>query len=244
MEYIMDFNPIIAEDVNNDEMALIEGKIKQGKSLTEEEVINFLDTIIYITRKKINSKMDDFSWKCDLAQSILCHYLNKIGCPNFPCMTQSAITNDIEGHSFVTIMLMVNDEEKVFLLDPTYIQFFKKENCTKDKIFVSPMYPDKVLLKPHPGYYIKEEDKDMASYLLNHGHILLDEKAARMYGDSFYNTKTGVSPNDPYITMSGNIYLRSFIKGKENLSKSEEELADSNLTIKTFESLKRPDKIM
>ena len=49
MEYIMDFNPIIAEDVNNDEMALIEGKIKQGKSLTEEEVINFLDTIIYIT---------------------------------------------------------------------------------------------------------------------------------------------------------------------------------------------------
>ena len=109
MEYIMDFNPIIAEEVNNDEMALIEGKIKQGKSLSEEEVINFLDTIIYITRKKINSKMDDFSWKCDLAQSILCHYLNKIGCPNFPCMTQSAITNDIEGHSFVTIMLMVND---------------------------------------------------------------------------------------------------------------------------------------
>ena len=89
------------------------GKIKQGKSLTEEEVLKFLDTIVYITRHNINAKLDDFSWKCDEAQSILCHYLNKIGCPNFPCMTQSVITNDIEGHSFVTIMLMVNDEVEV-----------------------------------------------------------------------------------------------------------------------------------
>ena len=242
MEYIMDFNPVIVDDINNEEMASIEGKIKQGKSLTEEEVLKFLDTIVYITRHNINAKLDDFSWKCDEAQSILCHYLNKIGCPNFPCMTQSVITNDIEGHSFVTIMLMVNDEEKVFLLDPTYIQFFKKKNCTKDNLFVSSRYPDKVLLKPHPGYYIKEEEKDMASYLLNHGHILLDEKAARMYGDSFYNTKTGVNPTDSYVTMSGNIYLRSFLKGKENLSKSEEELINANKAIKTFESLKRPEK--
>lgn len=244
MEYIIDFNPVKKEELNNEEMAIIEGKIKQRKSLTNQEAELFLDAINYITRKNINPNMDNFDWKCDLAQSILCHYLNKIDCPNFPCMTQSVITDSIEGHSFVTIVLIVEDEEKIFLLDPTYIQFFKKENCTADKLFVSPKFPDKVLLKPHPGYYIKDEDKEVASYLLNHGHILLNERVARMYGDSFYNTKTGVSPNEPFVSMSGNIYLRSFLKGKENLSKTEEELIANGLDIKTFESLKRPEKII
>ena len=45
----------------------------------------------------------------------------------------------------------------------------------------------------------------------NEAHIELNENTGKMYGDSFYNTKTGGNPTDSYVTMSGNIYLRSFI---------------------------------
>ena len=56
-----------------------------------------------------------------------------------------------------------------------------------------------------------------------------------MYGDSFYNTKTGISYNNKiYQTIPGSVYINSFMKGDVRVSKTEEELEKVNLNIKLF----------
>ena len=238
MNYIVDFTPITIDDINIDYYVGIESKIRNKESLTQEEVNNFLDAINYIVRIKINQNLDNYDNKCDLAVSILYHYLKGLNCDVFSSVTQKAITNNIVGHSFLTIQLLVGGNIKSYLLDPTYIQFFKKDKCTIDNYYVSPMYKNIVLLTPNPGFFIKDKMKESAKFLLNHGYIPLTEENARMYGDSFYNTKTGIIYKDnAYQTIPGEVYINSFLKGSEPVSKTEEELRDVNLYIQSFKQL-------
>lgn len=85
--------------------------------------------------------------------------------------------------------------------------------------------------------------KERASFLLNYGYILLDENTAQMYGDSFYNTKTGINPiNLKYQTIPGFVYINAFTKGHEKLSNKEEELITKNLSITPFQELTNKKK--
>ena len=140
-------------------------------------------------------------------------------------MTQNVITEDIEGHSFLIAIFNVNGINTPYLVDPTYRQFFIDDK--KDYI----LYNSKILRTPSPGYFIKEEDKTEIQKLLINGYHLLDENIARIYGDSFYNTKTGYRRRE-FQSISGNIYINSFIKGHEPLSTSPEELENEGLSLK------------
>ena len=239
MEYIVDFKPYQNRNINIDQCARIEEAIKENKSISLNDAEEFLRNISYLVRRSINPNMDNFDLKCDLAQAILGHSFNKINCRYAPCATHNVITSQIDGHSFVVITLNVEGEDKSFLLDPTYIQFFHKDKCQRDNYFVSPMYPDKVLLTPDAGFFIKEEDKEPVDFLLRYGYIELTEEYARIYGDSFLNTKTGTNPqNLRYQSMPGSIYIKSFLKGNEPLSKTEQGLKESNQLLETFQSQK------
>lgn len=239
MEYIVDFKPYQNRNINIDQCARVEEAISNNKSISLNDAEEFLRNIIYLVRRSINPNMDNFDMKCDTAQAILGHYFNKINCRYAPCATESAIVSAIDGHSFITITLNVEGEDKHFLLDPTYIQFFHKDKCQKENYFISPMYPDKILLTPDAGFFIKEEDKEPVEFLLKYGYIELTEEYARIYGDSFLNTKTGTNPSTlRYQSMPGNIYINSFISGKEKLSRSEQDLKESNQLLETFQSQK------
>ena len=239
MEYIVDFKPYQNRNINIDQCARIEEAIKENKSISLNDAEEFLRNISYLVRRNINPNMDNFDLKCDLAQAILGHYFNKINCRYAPCATHNVITSQIDGHSFIVITLNVEGEDKSFLLDPTYIQFFHKDKCQRDNYFVSPMYPDKVLLTPDAGFFIKEEDKEPVDFLLKYGYIELTEEYARIYGDSFLNTKTGTNPSTlRYQSMPGRIYIKSFLKGNEPLSKTEQSLKESNQLLETFQSQK------
>ena len=236
MSYIVDFKPFIESNIDNEYYSQIEKKISSNKSITQNEAENFLRTICYIIRNNINPKMDNFDYKCDIAQSILGTYLDKINCHYAPCATQNVITSGIEGHSFTTVMLNVEGEERNYLVDPTYIQFFHQDKCKQSNYFVSPMFPDKILLTPNPGFFIKEEDKDATDFLLRYGYIELTPEYARMYGDSFLNTKTGENPNNlTFKTIPGEIYINAFRKGKESLSKTDTELTLTAQNIVPFQ---------
>ena len=232
MNYIIEFTPHITYYIDIKYLSDIEHKITNKISITNEELTYFLDYIIYLTRYNINPSLDNYDFKCDLAQSILYYYLKNLNCNIHPLTTQNSITNNITGHSFITLELIVNNESKYYLLDPTYIQFFKINKCNKDAYFIHPIYKNHVLLTPDPGFFIQENMKENAKFLLNHGYIELNEKTAQMYGDSFYNTKTGNNPN-PYKfnSIPGSIYLNAFTKGYTQLSKTEQELIDNNLNI-------------
>lgn len=236
MEYKIDFNPVKYEEIDEILMGELENKIKDNIPLTEEEINYFLDILVYLIRYKINESMDNFENGCDLAQDIGYYYLSKLNCLVVPAMTQNVITTDITGHSFLVAKFNIAGRGMInYLIDPTYIQFFKKSECTKQKYFVSLKYPNVVLITPPPGYFIKSEDEGIVSYLLDHGHIELTENNARIYGDSFYNTKVGV----PFTTLSyqsipGKVYINAFLDAKEPLSKTEEELISEEQNIIPF----------
>lgn len=226
MNYIMESTP---KTVNIDPqiIEILEKKVLSKEPLTEEEINIFLDYICYETRCKFTSDINNFSFqfKCDKAQAIITHYLNSLKVEVHPCMTQNVITEDIEGHSFLIAIFNVNGINTPYLVDPTYRQFFIDDK--KDYI----LYNSKILRTPSPGYFIKEEDKTEIQKLLINGYHLLDENIARIYGDSFYNTKTGYKRRE-FQSISGNIYINSFIKGHEPLSTSPEELENEGLSLK------------
>jgi len=232
MNYIINFNPYINNNIDIEYLSTIETKILNNESITNKELIYFLNTIIYLTRLKLNNNLDNFDNKCDLAQSILYYYFKNLNCNIHPSMTQNVITNNIIGHSFLTLELNVDNKLKYYLLDPTYIQFFKTDKCRTENYYISPNYPDYILLTPNPGFFIHQNMKEQAKKLLDNGYIELTEEIAKMYGDSFYNTKTGTNPkNLTFMSIPGEIYINSFLKGKEPLSKTEEELINLNLNI-------------
>ena len=226
MNYIMESSP---KTVNIDPqiIEILEQKVLSKEPLTEEEINIFLDYICYETRCKFTNDINNFSFqfKCDKAQAIITHYLNSLKVEVHPCMTQNVITEDIEGHSFLIAIFNVNGINTPYLVDPTYRQFFIDDK--KDYI----LYNSKILRTPSPGYFIKEEDKTEIQKLLINGYHLLDENIARIYGDSFYNTKTGYRRRE-FQSISGNIYINSFIKGHEPLSTSPEELENEGLSLK------------
>ena len=59
----------------------------------------------------------------------------------------------------------------------------------------------------------------------------MDEELARIYGNSFYNTRT-MKKNRKFEELSGDYYINSFIKnGRDILSKSKNELLDNGYYI-------------
>ena len=211
MKFIMKSTP---KTVNIDSKVIeeLERKVESNTPLSIEEINLFLDNICYLTRCKFTNDFDNFSfeYKCDKAQAII---------------TQNVITNDIEGHSFIVARFNVNGTLTPYLIDPTYRQFFtdeKSEYLTHNGM---------ILKTPSPGYFIKDEDKSEVEKLLIDGYHILDENMARTYGDSFYNTKTGYTTKD-FKSINGGIYLNSFTKGHEPLSKTKEELESEALRIR------------
>lgn len=228
--YIIDYQPKNLKKIDFDMLGQIEYKLLNKESLSEDELNYLLTTLVYRVRLGVgDSIFSPCVNMCDIAQSIICDYLNKLEVINHPCMTQKVIVSEIVGHNFVTAHFNVNGEEKIYLIDPTYQQFLLKSECSKDKFFY---YDNQVLIKPAPGYYIKTDDYPIVSDFISKGYYELTKGFAAIYGDSFYNTKLGKVPNmHEYKSMPGNIYIKTFITGEEKLSMSLDDLKDSSLEI-------------
>lgn len=243
MDYIIKFSPYKEKNIDIDYYADIERRVSEGKAISKVDADKFLRVIVYLTRKNINSNLDNYDNKCDLAQSILGHYLNNINCQVSNCLTLRVINPSVTGHSFSVLTLNVEGELTPYLIDATYIQFFKKDKCNFENYFVNPKQPNEVLLTPDPGYFIKEEDSANALFLLRYGYMELTLENAKMYGDSFLNTKRGFD-EEPFSfkEMPGSSYIKKFFMGDERLSVSEEDLIFNGQAIETFNEQQKVNK--
>ncbi len=210
----------IMENMDTAYLKQLEYKIASGLSLNNDEITYFLESLIYKVRKMLGLDNPYFEYKCDLAQSIICHYLNDLKVINYPNITLKAINDYVVGHSFVVAVFDVLGKKVNYLLDPTYIQFFKEENCSFDKYII---ISGNVVRTPDPGYFIDREDRKVIDEFNYNGFGVLTEDLARIYGNSFYNTKTMVRSMEKR-ELKGYVYINSFLKGREKLSKSREEL--------------------
>lgn len=193
----------------------IKNKIMNEKTLSADEINYFLECLVYETRRLIYDGDIYFSYKCDKAQKIICDYLNDFGIVNYPNNTDYAITNYIVGHNFVVATFDVDNSNVNYLIDPTYIQFFKKENCSLKSYYKCDNF---IIKTPDPGYFIKESDIDYINNFNYYGFGILDDRLAKIYGDSFYNTKT-MSTDMSFKEIDGKIYINSFLKSNCKLVK-------------------------
>lgn len=199
----------------------IEYKIENNMGISKKELDYFLSFIVYSTRMKIMSDNNYYlDFKCDLAQSIICHYLDSLNVKNYPNSTQASIDSYVTGHNFLVATFNIDGRDVNYLIDPTYIQFFKDENCNDSKYIYINGY---IITTPDPGYFIASEDMPLISKFNYDGYAVLDEDIARVYGDSFYNTKV-MKTSKEFKSMKGYVYINSFLKGNVKPSKSSEEL--------------------
>ena len=233
MDKVIDFN--INSNIDNSKISQIEQLCESNTKLSIEDIETLLSNLSYLVRKKIadyeNKDINNYLYtnKCDLAQSIICYYLNKIGVNVNPINTNE-IMPGICGHSLTVASFDTLEGEKKYLIDPTYLQFFSKEKCDKNKFVI---INDKVCLTPDPGYFVIESNSEkIIEPLLENGYIEFTEEVAKVYGDSFFKTKQGVpfdQINNNLIT--GSNYIKWFFYYISNLSKTEEELSNMDLLI-------------
>ena len=218
----------VMDDVDLDIIALIEEKCTNGESLNQDEVDYYLSYVIYQTRallslKKFKEVSDyNYSFMCDTAQSIIARYFDRLNISYKPVETGKAISEDILGHSFLTVDFNVLGNEKSYLLDPTFNQFFDKEKCTKDNF---KMINGLLVKTPDLGYFVLNEDLDIIKNLMAFGYMELTEEHAKIYGDLFYKTKLGhINYFNSKLEMNGKIYIKGFKNSPFKLSYTYDEL--------------------
>ncbi len=242
MEKIIDFD--INEDIlDSNKIAQIEELCKNGFQLNTLDVELLLRNLSYVVRKKIadyegvNMSEYSYSYKCDLAQSMICFYLRRLGIMVNPINTNEVI-NGVCGHSIVIATFNTALGEKRYLLDPTYMQFFSKNKCNINNFVI---INDTICITPDPGFFVAESNKEnIILPLLKDGYIEFTFEVAKVYGDSFFKTKQGVSTNQINNNVaSGSTYINWFLHYTSNLSKTEDELRNMNLLIDSIDGIKK-----
>ena len=148
---------------------------------------NILEKVIKDVRGSLSDiKSSGLINKCDYVTKLLCIELDKYKIDYSVCETHKLISNDVLGHMFLVVYV----EDKSYIVDLTYLQFFLKDRCSKD------MFKEKdgiTYMAPDPGYYyVKNNDKvNVAKLLLENGYIELNDYSLKVYLDSFYETRRG-----------------------------------------------------
>lgn len=228
----------IMDNVNLDIINSIEEKCFNGESLSQSEIDYYLNYIVYQTRVLLSSKKDKdindyrFNFMCDTAQSIIARYFEKLNISYKPVETGKAITSNILGHSFLIARFMVNEEEKSYIIDPTYNQFFDVDKCSENNFKV---VNNMVLKTPDIGYFVLKSDDNTQNVIKNFlrcGYLLLTEENAKMYGDLFYKTKTGnVNYFNSNLEMPGSVYIKGFENSSANLTYTDEDLQNMDISL-------------
>ena len=201
--FVVDVDPIDYEiDENEKNMALLNlqavlANRKQGMEdgIRMEDADLILKSVIQNARVAIatTSPNEDFfrsslAGACGFSQAVTAYSLLSLG-------AQVTVNNisffpDCDyRHAFATCTLPIKDgdkvEEKQFLLDATYRQFFTTLQCNLGRFYEGdPRFKDKC--GPNCGYYLmKDKGRAFATELLSKGYVELTEYNAKAYGTGF-----------------------------------------------------------
>ena len=238
MNRIFDVKINIMDNVDLDIVNSIEEKCFQGESLSQNELDYYLNYVIYQTREILalnkQKELNDYSFDfmCDTAQSIIARYFDKLNITYKPVETGKAITDDILGHSFLLADFTVDGENKTYILDPTYNQFFDVDKCSENNFKI---INGIVVQTPDLGYFALRSDENsqnVVKRLIRSGYIELTESNAKIYGDLFYKTKVGnINYFNTKLEMSGLVYIKSFKKSEARLTYTDEALEEMGMSL-------------
>ena len=223
--YIIDAKPTKKEiNITSLEEAL--NNYKNNNYLTHKEVKLILDSVINFTwsmleRLAVNLDNSSLNGYCELAQALSLLPLESINlkvtknrankCFNYPF-----------NHNFGTVTFNEKIdgkiEEKTYLIDPTYRQFFTSIRCNEGRYYTEEENTGKKTA-PDPGYFVK--DKSFAKELISNGYIELTKINAYKYGSSFYLSGLLKDNKEKEIDIN---YYQNIIDSKDEYKISLEEL--------------------
>lgn len=228
--FIIDFK-IKTDHVSDSEFKNLIDIYKQKRMFTKKEMINFFNTIIFLSRWKLLDYSDgSMTNLCDTAQSMIGLALEEIGIPVRVLDIGRIVSKDALGHSILIADVPCENSIQSLLIDITYQQFCLSGNCNQSCYFKKDGY---ILLSPHPGYFALQnnERKETIKALLEHGYLPWNGLVAKHYCDTFFLSQTGKEEdiNTKNYTMDDYLSLTKF--SNTNYSKSKDELKENDLWI-------------
>lgn len=222
-----------------------------SNGITREEAEIFLDWVTfnarnYAVRNGPESPISaSMGGQCAPTQRINFELLSKIGLDvrafnTADCIGEIPISEEdyrkiLNGwssptvrHSVSLVSIPITDDYGTtqtydFLLDPTFRQFCKKENCNYDNFIdqdrLSRGYP-----APHPGYFMMAENliqlgisqenaqktEMLGKCIISKGYFWLNEETAKLYGDAFVRASERLEFQTIPINMTGNEFINNF----------------------------------
>ena len=175
--------------------------------------LELLNNIVSSVNSIIGDNMEN---KCDAVQGLIGRYLSELNIHYNACTTTKIIDEKLVGHSF--IVAYFNDN--AYIIDPSFIQFKYMNN---DDLYIKGIR----CISKSPYYYANLINSNLCNELVTNGYIKLDEESAYFYGNAFYQTKVGIKEGEVIPMLSGNMFIKLFSKGNDELINYDlEEISD------------------
>ncbi len=150
---------------------------------------------------------------CDIAQLSTLYPLEQLGLK----VTKNKAEDSFDycfHHAFGTVEIPIVEEHKVsnklFLIDPTYKQFFTAVRCNHGRYYAKEENTG-LVVAPDPGYFIRtREEKDIVESIIKNGFILLSDDVAKVYGNGFEKASISLEKYGRYDEISnrtGSYYI-------------------------------------
>lgn len=262
-KFIIDTKPKMEEysELRLMKLANIEEKLKkavkanrEGKQqgIIEQEAEEILKWTVQNARNEL-SKDGDLQEEsllgcCGFGQAVTTQTLRNMGLNPNVCNVNPTIEKNAGRHAFVTVNIPIKTaekiEEKMYLVDTTFRQFFLRDEVTNSsgKFIKDKEFGNKVA--PIAGYWLlkMQGGKEFAEELLSKGYIELTEENAKLYGDSFIlegkerKNPTRIPNKKELITgIDGKEYIKNINNPElqEEIDYDIEEFDDFGINIKT-----------
>lgn len=210
-------------------------KDKLNCGLTIEEVNTFLKWIVNRVWKNltffgIDLSRNSLNGYCEIAQFLSIYPLESLGL-NVTINTAEDSFDYMFHHAFGTVEIPINlngiVENKVFLIDPTYKQFFTAVRCNYGRYYAKEENTG-LIVAPDPGYFMRgENEKNICKQIIKNGYILLDDDVAKVYGDGFKKASISLENFDNFNKLnlySGNYYVKKIKDTSSNYCCDRDEL--------------------
>ena len=227
--YIIDAIPT-KKNINNQELQEALNNYYHNNYLTHKEVKLILDSVINFTWSSlellgINLDNNSLNGYCELAQALSILPLETIGLKNTKNSASECFKYPF-NHKFGTVTFTEknNDkiEEKTYLIDPTYRQFFTSIRCNEGRYYTKEENTNKIA-NPDPGYFI--EDISFAKELITNGYIELTKENSIKYGEPFYLSSL---PQNKLNNKTNIDYYKNIITSTEKYTISRDEIEEFN----------------
>lgn len=175
---------------------VLEGnKENKNQGITEQEAEEILKWTVQNARNELakdrNLQEESLLGCCGFGQAITAQTLRNMGLNPNVCNVNPTIGEDTGRHAFITVNIPIKTSEKVedkmYLVDTTFRQFFLREEITNSRgeFIKDKEFGNKVA--PMAGYWLlkMQGGRELAEEILSKGYIELTGERAKLYGDSF-----------------------------------------------------------